>query len=261
MIKEYSDKYQRSLNIEKGEIARFVLMQTPTKETHNRILIVIHHLAVDGVSWRILLDDLEQLLTGFTNNENEKPQLGLKSSSYRQWYDALKEYGQSKKVQSQIPYWEEIESSYEAIKVDKDYSGEVKAKDIVNHSIRVNKNQTQLLLQEVPRVYHTEINDMLLCALALTLCEFGKTEKVTIGLEGHGRENINEDIDTSRTVGWFTNLYPVLLKLNKDRDLSDSIKSVKEQLRNIPDKGLGYGVLRYINKEERLSGKAMGCSV
>ena len=253
LIKEHSDKYQRSLDIEKGEIARFVLMQTPEKETYNRILIVIHHLAVDGVSWRILLDDLEQFLTGFTNKEKSEP--GLKSSSYRQWYDALKEYGQSKKVQSQVPYWEEIENSYEVLPTDKEFKGEVTIKDIANHSIRIDPKQTQLLLQEVPRVYHSEINDMLLCALALTLCEFGEREKITIGLEGHGRENINDDIDTSRTVGWFTNLYPVLLKLNKNRDFSDSIKSVKEQLRNIPDKGLGYGVLRYINKEERLPGK------
>ena len=253
LIKEEAEKYQQSLDIESGEIVRFVLMQTPKKETHNRILIVIHHLAVDGVSWRILLDDLEQLLTGLQTEG--KPGLGNKSSSYRQWYEELAEYGKSKRFLSQIPYWEETESSYEPLRVDKAYTGKLKAKDIGHHTIRLDFKQTQLLLREVPRVYHTEINDMLLCALAMTLCEWGNKEKITIGLEGHGRESITQGTDISRTVGWFTSLYPVLLEVNSGKDISDAIKSVKEQLRRVPDKGLGYGVLKYINKDEKLSNK------
>ena len=189
-------------------------MQTPKKETHNRILIVIHHLAVDGVSWRILFDDLELLITGFQKNKNARVELGHKTSSYRQWYDALKQYGQSKRLLSQTGYWEKAVSSYEPILTDKKYKGNVRAKDIESCLMRLDSDLTQMLLQEVPRVYHTEINDMLLCALAMTLCEKDSTERVTIGLEGHGRENISEGTDTSRTVGWFTSLYPVLLEFH-----------------------------------------------
>ncbi|MBK8549759.1 MAG: non-ribosomal peptide synthase/polyketide synthase [Ignavibacteria bacterium] len=256
LIKEHADKYQSSLNIEKGELVKFVLIQTPTNQTHNRILIVIHHLAVDGVSWRILLDDLELLLAGI--RKGKKAELGPKSSSYRQWYNALESYSQSKRLLSQIHYWEKVAESYEPLVADKEYAGIVKSKDVENFTIKLDADQTKMLLQDVPRVYHTEINDMLLCALALTLCEWSSKEKIVIGLEGHGRESISESIDTSRTLGWFTSLYPLLLELTPGRDISDSIKTVKEQLRRVPDKGLGYGVLKYINKSANMGEKLSG---
>ena len=126
-------------------------------------------------------------------------------------------------------------------------------KDTAHYQVRLGVEQTRQLIQEVPGVYHTEINDLLLGALARTLCEWSETDKVVIGLEGHGREDIAEGIDTSRTVGWFTNLFPLLLEVNSSEN-DDLIKTVKEQLRQVPDKGLGYGVLKYINKEEELQG-------
>ncbi|MBK8551807.1 MAG: AMP-binding protein [Ignavibacteria bacterium] len=252
-IKENADKYQRSLNIKKGEIAKFVLIQTPEKETHNRLLIVIHHLATDGVSWRILIDDLEMLLSELQNEG--KAELGSKSSSYRQWYEGLELFGKSRRLLSQIPYWEAASAGFEPLKTDIKHSGSVKGKNIKTLKMRLDADKTMLLLQEVPRVYHTEINDILLCALALTFNERESKNKIVIGLEGHGRESISEDIDTSRTVGWFTSLYPLLLEVSSEKDLSDSIKTVKEQIRRLPDKGLGYGVLKYINKEEKLSDK------
>jgi non-ribosomal peptide synthase protein (TIGR01720 family) len=120
--------------------------------------------------------------------------------------------------------------------------------------VKLSREQTKLLLQEVPRVYHTEINDILLSALGLTLSKWSGRRSIQIGLEGHGREeSIVKEIDLSRTVGWFTSLYPVSLDIDQS-SIKDVIKGVKEQLRGIPDKGLGYGVLRYINKEASLNG-------
>lgn len=253
LIRKHSDRFQRSLDLEKGEIIRFVLFKTDENEKSNRLLIVIHHLAIDGVSWRIILDDLELILNGILKNENVR--LGNKTSSFRQWYKALVQYGKSNRLLSQTNYWEKAEQNYKPLTVDKIYTGAVTAKDMKSHSMRLDSVKTQMLIQEVPRVYHTEVNDILLCAMALTLSEYGNTEKVVIGLEGHGREDIAEEIDTSRTVGWFTSLYPVLVELSPDKKLSDTIKSVKEQLHRIPDKGIGYGVLKYLNKEKKLSGK------
>ncbi|MBK8552374.1 MAG: amino acid adenylation domain-containing protein [Ignavibacteria bacterium] len=253
LIKGMAEIYQRSLNIEKGEIVKFVLIQTPESEKENRLLIIIHHLAIDGVSWRILLEDLEILLTEVKSGVKESTV--QKSSSYRQWYKALEQYGQSNRLTSQSRYWENVIRSYKPLATDKEFSGEVRLKDIHTHKILLDSKQTQKLLQEVPRVYHTEINDILLCALALTISERYTTEKIIIGLEGHGRESIVEGIDTTGTVGWFTNLYPVLLELSADSEVSDAIRNVKEQLRSVPDKGLGYGVLKYINKDESMTGK------
>jgi non-ribosomal peptide synthase protein (TIGR01720 family) len=138
--------------------------------------------------------------------------------------------------------------------VDHDYTGEVRDKDIAQHTVRLDETITSRLLKEVPRVYHTEINDILLAALAATICAWSKRTKVNIGLEGHGREHIAAGLDTTRTIGWFTTLYPLLLQLPEINTEADLIKSVKEQLRQLPDKGLGYGVLKYINKEASLQG-------
>jgi NRPS condensation-like uncharacterized protein len=134
----------------------------------------------------------------------------------------------------------------------------IRAKDILNLSTKLGEKETRQLLQDVPSVYHTEINDILLSALAKTISGYSKTNKVTIELEGHGREELESEsdtdqtTDTTHTVGWFTTHYPVLFDLNEVKEESDLIKSVKEQLRKIPDKGIGYGVLKYINKEKVL---------
>jgi non-ribosomal peptide synthase protein (TIGR01720 family) len=247
------DQYQRSLDIEKGEIAKFVLVQTPQTEANNRLLIVIHHLSVDGVSWRILLEDIELLLTAITNGD--KATLGSKSSSYRQWYNTLETYGKSQRSENQLEYWNEVAKSYHPLPVDTVYDDTVSVKESANYSHRLPAASTRHLIQEVPRVYHTEINDILLGSLAKTISDWSNNDKVTIGLEGHGREDIAEGIDTSRTVGWFTNLYPVLLTVKPGNQEDDIIKTVKEQLRQVPDRGIGYGVLKYINKEETLQGK------
>jgi len=254
LIKENADRHQRLLDIEKGELVRVVLMQTPATESHNRLLLVIHHLAIDGVSWRIILEDLEQLLN--TISEGQEPVPGQKGSSYRQWYQALEQYGKTRGLLSQKGYWQNTIESYQPLPVDKAHEGTVRAAELGRYTIKLNAEQTRRLLQEVPRAYHTEINDILLCALGGTVCEWAESTKVVIGLEGHGREAINEDVDTSRTVGWFTTIYPLLLETVTGGEVGEQIKSVKEQLRKVPARGIGYGVLKFINREAALSGGA-----
>ncbi|MEO6638394.1 MAG: amino acid adenylation domain-containing protein, partial [Ginsengibacter sp.] len=253
-VTEVADKYQRSLDIENGDLIRVLLLQTSSEEKQNRLFIVIHHLVIDGISWRILLEDLEQLISDISTGKAKN--LGNKSSSYRQWFDVLAKYGQSETALSQVKYWQNIIGNNYHLPVDKDYDGLVKVKDTDHYSQRLGKDQTQQLLQEVSGAYNTEINDILLSALGITISNWAKADKVIIGLEGHGREEIGDDVDISRTVGWFTNLYPVLLKINPVKpETGDVIKSVKEQLRQLPAKGIGYGVLKYINQEEALQGK------
>ncbi|WP_147203649.1 non-ribosomal peptide synthetase, partial [Segetibacter aerophilus] len=251
IIADVANKYQFLLDIETGKLFQAVLIQTPDTEEDNRFLLVIHHLAVDGVSWRILLADLEVIISQLL--DKQKVDLGSKSTSYRQWYNSLQQYGQSKQLLSQIGYWQNIVKSYEPVAVDNKFDGVVLVKDTAHYQLRLAAEQTRSLLQQVPKVYHTEINDLLLGALAKTLCSWSATDKIIIGLEGHGREDIEEGLDISRTVGWFTNLYPVLLELGPATSNDELIKTVKEQLRQVPNKGLGYGVLRYINKEATLT--------
>ena len=245
-----ADYYQRSLDIQTGKLLQAALHANTASEETNRLFIVIHHLGIDGVSWRIILEELEQTLSQLMNGQ--QPQAAVKSSSYRQWQAALTAYGESKRLQAQESYWEKISTSYEPLPADKAYSGTVLSKDLQDYQVKLSADQTRRLLQEVPKVYHTEINDMLLGALSSTLCSWSGKGAIAIGLEGHGREAIDKTIDSSATVGWFTSLYPVQLKGSTDPDTI--IKETKETLRNIPDKGLGYGVLKYINKAAGLQG-------
>ncbi|MBO9203417.1 MULTISPECIES: non-ribosomal peptide synthetase, partial [Niastella] len=251
-IAAMAEEVQRSLNITAGELIRAVLFRMPASCTHNRLLIVIHHLAVDGVSWRILLDNLEVLLTQM--KEGKTPDLGVKSTSYRQWYEVLVEYSKGPRLLTQQPYWERLNNAVPQLPVDKTFTGVLRKKDMRTCRVTLNALHTRQLVQDVSRAYHTEINDLLLSALARTLCEWSAEKNILIGLEGHGRETIAHNIDLTRTIGWFTTVYPLLLQA-PGKDLHDEwLINVKEQLRQTPDKGLGYGVLKYINKTPSLQG-------
>ncbi len=117
--------------------------------------------------------------------------------------------------------------------------------------------QTEALLQSVPKVYHTQINDVLLTALGQALWEWTGRERHLIALEGHGREELFEEVDVSRTVGWFTSIFPVLLEVSGWSEVGDTLKKVKEGLRAIPQRGIGYGVLQHLRARggfEELSG-------
>ncbi|WP_413668447.1 amino acid adenylation domain-containing protein [Mucilaginibacter sp. Mucisp86] len=249
-ISAYTNKYQRSLSITEGKLINVVLMKTPATEIANRLSVVIHHLAVDGVSLRIILNDLNMLLDNIATGT--QPDLGAKGSSYRQWHQALTQYSQSGSLLAQEKYWEQITSSYEPLPVDTTFTGKAQIGDMANIRVKLNADYTTLLLREVPKVYHTEINDLLLAALSATLCNWTGKQQVVIGLEGHGREPIADDIDISCTMGWFTILYPV--KLRAEADTDKLIKVVKEDLRKVADKGLGFGVLKYLNKADALQG-------
>ncbi|HVI49175.1 MAG TPA: amino acid adenylation domain-containing protein, partial [Chitinophaga sp.] len=253
-IEAYASDCHQGPDTGKGTLFHAALLQMPSDETHNRLLFIIHHLAVDGVSWRILLQDLETLLKK-KGNRKAAAVLGLKGSSFRQWYDALASYGHRPQLLHQQEYWEKTVQRYVPLKTDKKSDSIVTAADTAHIVVKLPAAQTQRLLQEAPRAYHTEINDLLLAALAKTIAGWTQTADVLIGLEGHGREDISAGIDISRTVGWFTNLYPVLLEVKPGKDNGSFLKDIKEQLRKIKDKGVGYGVLKYINRTSALQGK------
>jgi hypothetical protein len=121
-------------------------------------------------------------------------------------------------------------------------------------SCRLSEEQTEALLREVPGVYHTQINDVLLTALALSLRDWTGGERHVIALEGHGREELFEQLEVSRTVGWFTSVFPLGLDLGGTQELGRALQRIKEQLRAVPGRGLGYGILRYLGGCAELSG-------
>lgn len=251
-LEERSLFYQSNLDIEKGNLANFVYFQTPEAVSKNRLLISIHHLAIDGVSWRILLNHFAIGLKALALNE--KIDFGKKSHSYQFWGQTLKQRVAHKLIETQTNYWQSIIENQSILPVDKKVIAPT-WKTANTTTLSLSTNLTQALLQQSQQAYQTEINDLLLAALAKTMTDWLGKQKVVIGLEGHGRETGDSDIDLSNTVGWFTNLYPIQLEVETEEVNGNLIKSVKEQLRSIPDKGMGYGLLRYLHPSEAINAK------
>ncbi|MDZ8067339.1 MAG: amino acid adenylation domain-containing protein [Nostoc sp. DedQUE08] len=244
-IETAATKLQASLNLSTGPLIRVALFDLGQQPSH--LLIVIHHLAVDGVSWRILLEDLEtayQLIS-----QGKKVQLPAKTTSFKYWSECLQEYAQSATLQQQWDYW--LRESWQKIApLPVDFAdGDNTVASAQNISIFLTEEQTQILLKEVPKAYNTQINDVLLAALVQAFSQWTGNNSLLLALEGHGREEIFDNVDLSRTVGWFTSIFPVLLDLGTISHSVEALKSIKEQLRSIPNKGMGYGVLRYLSKD------------
>ncbi|MEP0264415.1 condensation domain-containing protein, partial [Dokdonia sp.] len=249
-------KYQKALDIEKGDLARFVLIETPDSETHNRFFMVSHHLAVDGVSWRFIIDDLDTLLR--EEILDETGYLGHKTNSFRDWMYKLKNFAETEEIESQLEYWQQINTDYTPLPTDLS-SGKSTRETIDTLSVTLNEEYTQCLLKEVNTAYNTEINDLMLSALQMTFEDVFHTERLALGFEGHGRENIFPDIDLAGTTGWFTNKYPVILSKGDAKTDGNIIKSVKEALRKIPTKGMGYGCLRYLHPSIEIRNSLENC--
>ena len=239
---------QASLNLSENlvQVAFFYL----GIDRRARLLIVIHHLVVDGVSWRILLEDLQ---TAYQQLAHGKAiALPAKTTSFKDWSNKLTKYAQSETLKSEVAYWlNESRAAVPPIPVDYKGANTVEAASTV--TVSLNEAQTRALLQDVPKAYNTQINDVLLTALALVLSRWTNSKSVLFNLEGHGREDIIDDVDLSRTIGWFTTIFPVLLKLGATENPADALKSVKEQLRAIPNKGIGNGLLRYLSQDAEIA--------
>ncbi len=249
-IHSTATELQASLNLSEGPLIRVALLELGPQEP-SYLLIIIHHLAVDGVSWRILLEHLEVLYNQLSHNK--VVQLPPKTTSYKHWAHQLEGYAQSDELQQELPFWLAMQEKQQPF-LPVDYplqinDNTVSSTDIIPVSLNVEK--TEMLLKQVPKAYQTEINDVLLTALAQAVTQWTGTSTLLVDLEGHGREAIFEDVDLSRTVGWFTTIFPVSLNLEETSNIGEMLKSVKEQLRCIPKRGIGYSILRYLRKDTK----------
>jgi amino acid adenylation domain-containing protein/non-ribosomal peptide synthase protein (TIGR01720 family) len=238
---------QISLDLSVGTLTRFAVYNFGIQQP-SRLLLIIHHLAVDTFSWRILLEDLQTAYQQLKQGQNV--QLPAKTTSFKYWSEHLYEYAQSITLQKERDYWL-TQCQQQRLLVDFP-DGENIVASQRNVAIALSLEQTQALLQEVPQAYNTQINDVLLTALVQAFAQWTGTGSLLIALESHGREEIFADLDLSRTVGWFTSIFPVLLDLGKTAHPGEALKTIKEQLRAISDHGIGYGILRYLNQDNEL---------
>ncbi|EPF11732.1 MULTISPECIES: non-ribosomal peptide synthetase [Bacillus] len=245
IIQEEMNINQASFNLVNGPLMRVVYFEDNLTR-NDRIFWVIHHLVVDGVSWRILLEDLQVVYNQM--KQGQEVRLPAKSTSFKEWSERLQTYsdsGISKEVQN---YWnEQVEK--ETMKIPMDYPIQETTEESIDQVTRtLGIEETQTLLHEVLVTHKTRIDEVLLTALGQAIVDCTNQQTVSIHLEGHGREEMIEGIDSSRTVGWFTSIYPVHLNFQGTQTPIEGLKAVKEQLRRIPNRGVDYGILRYLNK-------------
>ncbi|HET7460821.1 MAG TPA: amino acid adenylation domain-containing protein [Longimicrobium sp.] len=238
---------QRALDLADGPLIRFALVDFGA-DAPQRLLIVAHHLVVDAVSWSFLAHDLE---TAYGQAARGEPvRLPRKTTSFREWARRLAAYADDGRVRRQTPFWLR-QTGVPPLPVDGDAAANLEG-DAGRFSVELDEETTRALLTEVPPVYGTEINHVLLAALARAFRGWTGERALLVELEGHGREDLFDDVDLTRTAGWFTALFPVRLDLSAAGAPGDDLVAVKEQLRAVPSKGVGYGLLRWMSSDPEI---------
>ncbi|HLK62420.1 MAG TPA: amino acid adenylation domain-containing protein [Bryobacteraceae bacterium] len=212
----------------------------------DRLLVVAHHLVVDGVSWRILLQDLHTAVTQL--REGAAIQLPPKTTSFQHWARRLA--GFAKTEYQAKEYWMQLAArAVPPIPVDRHAGPLANRHDSAERVVfSLDELHTGQLLHQATKTSGLQAQEVLLAALAATLREWSGAGTVCVGMEGHGREDLFEDVDLSRTAGWFTALYPLVLDVPSG-DPGELLQAVKEQFRAVPLRGLGYGIGRYVRAE------------
>jgi non-ribosomal peptide synthase protein (TIGR01720 family) len=239
--------FQRTLDLGAGPVVRAAFIELGG-ERPPRLLLAAHHLCVDIVSWGVLLDGLnsacEQLARG------AEVTLPSKTTPFAAWAARLEEYAKSGRLRDELGYWAADERRW-APRLPADYpSGANTEESSQTVWVSLDEERTRSLLQDVPKVYRTMINDVLLTALVQSFSARTGARSLLVDLENHGREDLFDDVDLSRTVGWFTCIFPLVLDLGEAASLGQVIKSVKEQVRRVPAGGIGYGLLRYMSGDD-----------
>jgi amino acid adenylation domain-containing protein/non-ribosomal peptide synthase protein (TIGR01720 family) len=248
-IEARAAELQASLDLSEGPVFRAMLFNLGGGQA-SRLFLVAHHLVIDGVSWRILLTDLQLIHQQL--KRGQEIQLPSKTTSFKQWGERLAEYGRSAELQSTADYWLGL-ASEPVGRLPLDFGSAENTRESVDTvTVMLDEAETAALLRDVGPTYQAQISDLLLSALARALSAWTGAQSHLINLEGHGRDALFDDLDVSRTIGWFTTMFPVLLTADNSQSPLATLKSVKDDLRQIPDHGRSYGLLRYLTSDSRL---------
>jgi amino acid adenylation domain-containing protein/non-ribosomal peptide synthase protein (TIGR01720 family) len=235
---------QKSLDLSKGPLVRMALFELGAGRA-NRLLWLIHHLVVDWVSWRILLEDLTTAYGQLSNGAEIK--LPPKTTSFKEWAHKLALYAETEELASEAGYW--LAQTWQpSQKLPVDHrAGDNTIASARTVSVSLSKEETRALLHDVSPAHGAQVNELLLAALARACLRWTAESRLLLDVDGHGREDVVEGVDLSRTVGWFSVLFPLLLECEPGGDMETVLGTIKVKLRSVPNRGIGYGLLRYVS--------------
>ena len=249
-LRQSIEEMEGSLDLSNGPLLRAAHYNFGAGQP-GRLLLAVHHLSMDGISWRILLEDLEAAYRQL--EQQRQPSLPAKTASFQTWAKGLAEHSNAAETIAEFDYWMgQGRGGLQPLPVDFPDGENLEGSTEIFVS-ELDRDETKRLLQDVPAAYATQINDVLLTALAQGVAAWSRSPEVLVDLEGHGREEILEGVDVSRTVGWFTSLFPVRFELPAGLDEGAALKQVKEQLRKMPRRGVGFGLLRYLCEDPNIA--------
>ena len=248
-IEQIIDQAQRSLDISRGPVFRVVYITSVT-DPKPWLIFIAHHLIIDVVSWQIILEDLQTAYRALENNR--LVDFPKKSTSFQQWSRQISDYAQTSQFLSSVDYWKIIAKKHYA-PFPHDHEGENTIASTGTVFVELTDGETRELLTTLPTHFDVGINDLLVFALTKSVTRWIGQETLLLNMEGHGREYLADDIDVSRTVGWFTSIYPVDLTLTQHGSLQQQLKSVQSQIKEVPMNGLAYGMARYLNLSTEVS--------
>ncbi|UNO41481.1 non-ribosomal peptide synthetase [Streptomyces sp. MST-110588] len=241
---------QSSLDLERGPVARCVLFDGGTVHP-SRLLLAVHHLVTDAVSLRILLEDIGYAYEQASAGEAIRPE--PVPATFTQWARRLHDHATGGGFDAELPYWEEVMKKNSAV-LPVDAPGANTVSSEAEWEVQLDEAETEALLRSAPAAHRVRTEDILLTALGATLSAWADTDGITVDLEGHGRDDMFDDLDLTRTVGWFTTIYPVHLAVPRGQAPRARVKAVGRALRGVPGSGLGYGALRHLAEASSLAG-------
>ncbi|NQZ07283.1 MAG: amino acid adenylation domain-containing protein [Algicola sp.] len=244
------DAAQQSLDISKGDLLRLVHFKLPEDESADRLLIVCHHLIIDGVSWRILLADLMKAYRDTARF--------TRTHSYRQWGQTL--CSRLPEFKKELNFWQQqcLPTSTD-IPTNTGINSDLTLPNVIADEQKVrcslSTEETEKLLYSAPLAYNSSVEQLLLTATLIALSEWTDSDNIRIDMEGHGRNGHADQLDLSNTLGWFTAIYPVRFCAIAQHDMVETLKSVKQQIKLVPQGGVGYGVLKYLFEDACVTGQ------
>jgi len=247
-IESIANETHASLHLSDGPLFRAVLFD-PGQGAASRLLLVAHHLLMDLISWQILIEDFQTACEQLSRGQEIR--LPARTDSVKRWAEQLIAEATGNSRAGELSYWaDDARKDVQTLPVDH-ASGrqESTAATVQMVSAELDSDETKTLLHEIPAHYGVQAHEALLAAMARTLARWSGSSKLLVDVEGIGRDSVEGDLDVSRTVGWFTNVYPVLLHVSNADDAEETLREVGSQLKLVPNRGSGYGILRYLSDE------------